>query len=77
MQISLNWLNDYLQIENLEPEKIAETLTDLGLEVERIEKHSILKGDYDETIRKMPGVLSNRSNAVACNGCQLARLARA
>lgn len=43
MKISLNWLKDYLILEE-EPEKIARLLTDCGLEVESIEKVETIKG---------------------------------
>lgn len=43
MKISLNWLKDYLTLEE-EPEKIASLLTDCGLEVESIEKVETIKG---------------------------------
>lgn len=44
MRISLNWLNDYIDIKNIPAETIANTLTDIGLEVEAIEKIEPLKG---------------------------------
>ena len=37
MQISLNWLKDYLDID-LDPLKVGEILTDIGLEVEGMEE---------------------------------------
>lgn len=37
MRVSLEWLNEYVNIEGLEPEAIAEALTNSGLEVESIE----------------------------------------
>ncbi|MFW7380375.1 MAG: phenylalanine--tRNA ligase subunit beta [Oligoflexus sp.] len=37
MRVSLNWLNDYISLQDLPIEQIAETLTSLGLEVEGIE----------------------------------------
>jgi len=43
MKISLNWLKDYLTLEE-EPEKIARLLTDCGLEVESLEKVETIKG---------------------------------
>lgn len=36
MQISLKWLNDYVNISDLKPEEVADHLTNLGLEVESI-----------------------------------------
>ncbi len=43
MKISFNWLKDYLNI-NESPEKVAELLTDCGLEVEGLEKTESIKG---------------------------------
>lgn len=43
MKISYNWLKDYINIE-LEPEKVAEILTDTGLEVEGLEKIETVQG---------------------------------
>jgi phenylalanyl-tRNA synthetase beta chain len=43
MKISLNWLKDYLNLDE-EPEKIAHLLTDCGLEVESLEKVETIKG---------------------------------
>jgi phenylalanyl-tRNA synthetase beta chain len=38
MRISLNWLRDYLEIKNVQIEKISESLTLAGLEVEGVEE---------------------------------------
>ncbi len=46
MKISYNWLRDYLQTD-LKVEKIGEILTDIGLEVEGIEKFETLKGGLE------------------------------
>jgi phenylalanyl-tRNA synthetase beta chain len=43
MNISLNWLKDYLHID-LDPEKVGEVLTDIGLEVEGMEEVESIKG---------------------------------
>ncbi|MEM9887158.1 MAG: phenylalanine--tRNA ligase subunit beta [Bacteroidota bacterium] len=43
MNISLNWLKDYLQID-LEAEKVGEVLTEIGLEVEGLEKVESIEG---------------------------------
>ena len=43
MKISFNWLKDYLHIDE-SPEKVAEWLTDCGLEVEGLEKTESIKG---------------------------------
>ena len=46
MKISYNWLQQFLKID-LEAEQVAEILTDLGLEVEGIEKFESVKGSLD------------------------------
>jgi len=43
MKISYNWLQDYIKV-NLPIEQVSELLTDLGLEVEGIEKIESIKG---------------------------------
>jgi phenylalanyl-tRNA synthetase beta chain len=43
MKISYNWIKDYLKIE-MEPSKVAEVLTSIGLEVEGVEQWESLKG---------------------------------
>ncbi len=49
MTISLNWLKEYISI-NETPEKIAELLTDLGLEVEGMEEIGGIKGNLEGVI---------------------------
>ena len=36
MFISINWLNDYIDLSNYTPDEIAKSLTQLGIEVEGI-----------------------------------------
>lgn len=43
MKISYNWLKDYIKIDK-SPEEVAKILTDIGLEVESIEKYETVKG---------------------------------
>jgi phenylalanyl-tRNA synthetase beta chain len=43
MKISYNWIKDYLKID-LEPARVAEILTGIGLEVENIEQWESIKG---------------------------------
>ena len=43
MKISYNWVKDYLKID-LEPSKVAEILTGIGLEIEGIEEWESIKG---------------------------------
>ena len=38
MQVSLNWLNEFVDLSNIEAEQIAHELTMSGLEVEGIEE---------------------------------------
>jgi len=49
MTVSLNWLNDYLDI-NLPPEKISEILTEIGLEVEGMEKVESIPGGLEGVV---------------------------
>ena len=49
MKISLNWLKDYIQID-LPAERIAEILTDTGLEVEGLERVESVKGGLEGVV---------------------------
>lgn len=49
MKISNNWLQDYIKTE-LKSEKIGEFLTDIGLEVEGIEKFESIRGSLEGII---------------------------
>lgn len=49
MKISLNWLRDYIKT-NLPAEKIAEILTDIGLEVESLEKIETIRGGLEGVV---------------------------
>jgi len=49
MKISYNWLKEFLSID-LEAEKVAEILTDLGLEVEGIETFESVKGSLEGVV---------------------------
>lgn len=40
MRVSLNWLNDYVDVADLQPSEVAQALTAIGLEVEGIEVQS-------------------------------------
>jgi phenylalanyl-tRNA synthetase beta chain len=42
MKISYNWLKQFINLD-WEPEKTSELLTNLGLEVEGVEKYSSIK----------------------------------
>ncbi|MEA3477228.1 MAG: phenylalanine--tRNA ligase subunit beta, partial [Bacteroidota bacterium] len=47
MKISFNWLKDYVDIGDVEPQELAEILTDTGLEVEGLEKFESVKGGLE------------------------------
>ncbi len=49
MNTSLNWLKDYLTID-LSPEKVGEVLTEIGLEVEGLEKIESIKGGLEGVV---------------------------
>jgi phenylalanyl-tRNA synthetase beta chain len=46
MKISNNWLKDFIKTE-LKTERIGEFLTDIGLEVEGIDKFESIKGSLE------------------------------
>ncbi len=43
MTISYNWLSEYLPVK-IEPERLSKILTSIGLEVESLHKHELVKG---------------------------------
>ena len=45
MKVSLNWLNRYVDIKEIPVDTIANTLTNLGLEVEGVEDATPIQGD--------------------------------
>lgn len=49
MNISLNWLKDYIDID-LDPIKLGEILTDIGLEVEGMEEIESIKGGMEGVV---------------------------
>lgn len=49
MKVSLNWLREYINIQET-PEKIAEILTDLGLEVEGLEEIGGVRGNLEGVV---------------------------
>ena len=49
MQISYNWLRDFIQTD-LSAEEVSTLLTDLGLEVEGIEQYQSIKGGLDGVV---------------------------
>jgi phenylalanyl-tRNA synthetase beta chain len=49
MKISYNWVKDYLKI-NIEPAKVAEILTGIGLEIEGMEEWVSVKGGLDGVV---------------------------
>ncbi|MBA4140849.1 MAG: phenylalanine--tRNA ligase subunit beta [Segetibacter sp.] len=49
MTVSYNWLSDYLP-EIIEPEKLSQILTAIGLEVESLEKYESIKGGLEGVV---------------------------
>ncbi len=49
MTISYNWLKEYIKID-IEPEKVSQILTSIGLEVESFEKHQTIKGGLEGVV---------------------------
>ena len=49
MKISINWLKEYVQTDS-NPVEISEILTNLGLEVEKIESFESIKGGLEGVI---------------------------
>ncbi len=49
MTISYNWLSEYLP-ETIEPEKLSQILTSIGLEVESLEKYESVKGGLQNLV---------------------------
>ena len=45
MKISLQWLQDHIDLSDLSTDQIADTLTEIGLEVEEVHKFSSLKSE--------------------------------
>ncbi len=50
MKISINWLKEYIQTES-NPVEISEILTNLGLEVEKIDSFESVKGGLEGVVR--------------------------
>ena len=49
MKISYNWLKQYIDVD-LEPSKVAQLLTDTGLEVEGIKRVESIKGGLNGVV---------------------------
>ena len=49
MKISYNWIKDYLKID-LEPSKVAEILTGIGLEIEGMDEWVSVKGGLEGVV---------------------------
>jgi len=47
MKISYNWLKDYVNLDDIDPQELAVILTDTGLEVEGLEKFESVKGGLE------------------------------
>jgi len=76
MKISYNWIKDYLNID-LEPAKVAEILTAIGLEIEGMEEWVSLKGGLEGvligevlTCKKHPGADKLSVTTVDIGGIQ-------
>ncbi|WP_317128980.1 phenylalanine--tRNA ligase subunit beta [Mangrovivirga cuniculi] len=50
MKISLSWLKDYIDVNNLKIDELEELLTQTGLEVEGIEKFETIKGGLEGVV---------------------------
>lgn len=62
MKISYNWLKDYLAV-NLEPRRVAEILTDIGLEVESLEEFESVKGSLQGLVVGLVKEVTKHPNA--------------
>ena len=62
MKISYNWLKDFLNI-SLDAERVGEILTDLGLEVEGIERYESIKGGLEGVVVGKVLTCEKHSNA--------------
>lgn len=60
MHVSLEWLNEYVDLEGIEPEQIAHSLTMSGLEVEEIEHK---KPNFTNIITALIKKIDNHPNA--------------
>ena len=60
MQVSLEWLNEYVDLDGIEPELIAHKLTMSGLEVEEIE---VRKQKFTNIITALIKKIDNHPNA--------------
>ena len=49
MKISYNWIKDYLKID-LEPDRVSEILTAIGLEIEGMEEWVSVKGGLEGVV---------------------------
>jgi phenylalanyl-tRNA synthetase beta chain len=68
MRVSLNWLNEYIRLDDLSAEQVAEHLTDLGLEVEAIESATSIP---DEVVVAKVVSAEPHPNADALKLCQV------
>ena len=71
MKISYNWLKEYIKFD-IEPTKIAEILTDTGLEVEKIKEFESIKGGLKgvvigEVLKKEKHPNADRLNTATVN----------
>src|SRR5687767_3002519 len=80
MKISYNWLKQYINID-LPAEKVAEILTDTGLEVESVEHYESVKGSLSglvvgevKTCEKHPNADRLKVTTVDVGGPELLRI---
>jgi phenylalanyl-tRNA synthetase beta chain len=80
MKISYNWIKDYLKID-LEPAKVAEILTGIGLEIEGMDEWESVKGGLNGvvigevlTCKKHPDADKLSVTTVDIGGSQLLRI---
>ena len=71
MKVSLNWLKQYLNLDGLSPEKVGEILTDIGLEVESIERTESIKGGLAGVVVGHVVEREKHPNADRLNVCQV------
>jgi phenylalanyl-tRNA synthetase beta chain len=68
MKISYNWLKEYINID-LDPDKAAEILTDIGLEIEGIEEYESIKGGFEGLVVGQVQTCEKHPNADKLSVC--------
>ena len=62
MQISLNWINDYVKVKDKNPKEIANLVTKSGINIEKITMQSIENLTVGKVVSKMPHPDSDHLN---------------